>query len=155
MKKASNILRELVARVFEVEAQKVILSGELDLMTSWKTSFFNGSCGEEKEDIKVFGFDPESGFKSLNDFVGHSYGSNYAHTEPTNQEGVPFIEIPENEKFLFVVVIEKGHSEWEGSSSEKWNTTRLFSIDREKLQELKKELEKSDEERWEMWLTPK
>lgn len=150
MNMSASILREIVARAFNVKATSVILSGEVSPCQKWQNDFFNGSMGENQTEFHIWGFNPKEGFVEISYIVGERSGSNYAHTSSVDEEGEELHTVDGVENFIFFIIYEEGYSHWEGSPSEDWNKWTLYKAP--DFQEHWKKIEDEDIARWEQWL---
>jgi hypothetical protein len=147
---SATILREIVAKTFNVKATKVKLSGEIAPDKSWKNSSWNGSMGSSKNEFQIHGYSPLKGFVGISHIVGEYSGSNYAYSTTTDKEGLPLYSVENITDFLFFVVQETGHDRWDGGKNEEWDTTTLFKAPN--FQEKIEKITKEDVAKWEAWL---
>lgn len=147
---SANILREIVSRTFNVNAKQVILSGELKHDESWKDVYFDGSMGSDEDIYKIYGYNHKDGFVDLSKYVGRKSGSNYAHSSSYDKDGARLCDIPEIDKYIFLVVRNIGYTAWEGSSHSEWNKTYLYKLP--SFTEYWQKIENEDLKRWEKFL---
>jgi hypothetical protein len=146
----ANIVRNIVAASFKIDARKVILSGEINPETSFQDRSWNGSMGEDSHSYAIFGWCAEAGFVNLNSIVGTYSGSNYAHSQLVDEPGKAIYEIEGVEKYLFFFIIETVYSNWEGSQFKDYTQHTLYKAPN--FQEYKEKIEAADVARWERWL---
>jgi hypothetical protein len=147
---SATILREIVAKTFNVKATDVKLSGEIAPDKTWQDSFWNGSMGSSKNEFCVHGYSPAKGFVNISHIVGEYSGSNYAYSNTVNKEGLPLYAVEGIAEFIFFVVQETGHHHWDGGRNEEWENITLFKAP--DFQEKLKQITKEDLSRWEAWL---
>lgn len=147
---SAQILRNLVASVFNIKATSVILSGEIAPDKSWQNSYKDGSCGSDEQNYKIWGFNPQKGFVELTECVGYRSSSNYAHSNSYDKEGKQLAEITNVEDYIFFLVNSNGYTAWSGSEHYDWNTWTLYKAPN--FQSYWTAVEAADVQRWESWL---
>jgi hypothetical protein len=149
---SAEILRNIVAATFKINAREVILSGEISPKTSFQNSFWNGSMGESSTTRALYGWCATQGFVCLNKYVGEYSGSNYAHSQRIDEPGAAIAEIEGVEKYIFFFIIETVYSNWEGSQYENYTKYTLYKAPN--FQEHLEKIETADVNRWQNWLKP-
>jgi hypothetical protein len=147
---SAKILREIVARTFNVVATTIILSGEIEATKSFQNQYFDGSLGSNGNSIRLFGYNHRDGFVDLSQHVGLKSGSNYAHSSSTDVDGTRLCDIQNVDNYIFIVVIEEGYSCWEGSEQRRWNNCSIYKLPNF-LENWEKE-ERTNIARWEQWI---
>jgi len=142
---SANILRELVGKFFEINPSNVALSGEI----SPTMSFTGNSCwssSSNETSYYLWGFSPEKGFVSLQEYVGN--WSNSESGEQNGENGTPINEIENVEEYLFFLVNEDYKSgNGDNHSYGTWTIYKApdFKTHWDKVKE-------KDTKRWEKWL---
>lgn len=150
MSMSASILREIVARTFNVKATNVILSGEISPSEKWQNSFFNGSMGKDENNFRIWGFNPKEGFIEISHIVGKKSGSNYAHSSSIDEDGQELHTVENIGDHVFFVVNNEGFDHWEGSRQEDWNTWTLYKAPN--FKEHWEKIKQEDIARWEQWI---
>ena len=140
-----SILRNVVASVFKIRPESVILSGEIEPTRS----FTGHDCWSSQSDtwsFKLWGFNPRKGFVDLNDYVGCSRNSTSG--ENYGDEGTPLHLIPGIEEFVFFLVNEDFTS---GNGTDydcfTWTLYKAFDFKKKWA-----EIEEEDVNRWNDWI---
>jgi len=147
---SANILRSIVASTFNVKATNVVLSGEINPETSYQNSDTSGSLGSYEDNYQLFGFNPEEGFVELSEYIGDEHRSNYNHDREWSTPGTPLYDIPNIDRYIFLVVINTGHNRWQGSTDAEWDNTTLYKLPN--FKEYWENIEEKDLNRWKEWL---
>ena len=158
---SASILRELVAKVFNIKATQVILSGELSPTTIFQNDRGHSWWGGASHCIQtVFGFNPNLGFKRIcgewnmglgianNEFVlkrDYAYSDNGEFYESKGDE-IGTLENGEDFIFFFVRSNEKGY----GETAETEENFYLYKAPN--FSEFLAKVEEKDIARWEQWL---
>lgn len=142
---SASILRNVVASVFKIRPESVILSGEIEPTRS----FTGHNCWSSQSDtwsFKLWGFNPRKGFVDLNDYVGCSRNSTSG--ENYGDEGTPLHLIPGIEEFVFFLVNEDFTS-GNGTDYDCFTWTLYKAPDFKKKWA---EIEEEDVKRWNDWI---
>lgn len=147
---AASILRLLVASEFEIDANSIILSGEIspnfipryDMGHSWWV-------GAETCSDTMFGFHPKKGFVSLDDIQPeYQYSQNGDVTFREGETISSYLRRKNEPSYIFFLVHSVGKEYGEtGQAFDKW--TLYKSADFKKHWDM---LEAKDIIRWEKWL---
>ncbi len=147
---SAQIIRNVVAGTFNIDAKNIILSGELAPYASFQNYQWNGSMGETEYTRSLFGWNPKSGFVNLSNYIGLEAGSNYAHSERYDEPGTPMYAIEFVSDYIFFFLTEKIYENWEGSQYQNYTKYTLFKAPN--FAEHIEKLEAADIARWEHWL---
>ena len=143
MSMSANILRNLVSRVFDTTASKVILSGEIN--PNYSITNHEGVSYMDSSESKVLhGFNPKTGFKLIPEVVTTVTYFNGNHDHST-ELGCELSEVVGIDEFIFFVEIQEGYN-----SDGDFKYVTLY-----KAPNFKEYWEKINEEdlaRWEQWL---
>jgi hypothetical protein len=142
---SATVLRNVVASVFKIRPESVILSGEIEPTRS----FTGHGCWSDRSDTysyNLWGFSPVKGFIDLNEYVGFYY--NNTSGEAKGQCGTPLMHIPGVEEFVFFLVNENFDS-GNGDDYDSFTWTLFKAPDFKKKWA---EIEEKDIERWISWL---
>ena len=141
---SANILRELVSRVFDTPASKVILSGEIS--PNYSITNHEGVSYMDSEESKVLhGFNPTTGFKLIPEVITTITYFNGNHDHNTDL-GCELHEVNNIDEFIFFVEIHEGYN-----SDGEFKYITLYKAPN--FKEHWNEVEQQDIARWEQWLT--
>ena len=142
---SASILRNVVASVFKIRPESVILSGEIEPTRS----FTGHGCWSDRSDTycyNVWGFNPQKGFVDLDEYVGFYYNNTSGEAE--GEAGVPLMHIPGVDEFVFFLVnynLDSGN----GDDYDCFTWTLYKAPDFKKKWA---EIEEDDVKRWNDWI---
>lgn len=141
---SASILRNLVSSIFNIDARKIELSGEISPM--WRGSFTDGvsymdySCSGDRE---IWGFSPKEGFKQIEGCI--SVKTMYNGNHKCHYADADALMTCVTGKELFFLVIK-------GDDSDEPFSWRYILHKAPNFQEYWKEIKQKDINRWEQWL---
>ena len=128
---------QVIERLFQgqISATSIQLMKDekIDLEKTFQETYWDGSMGSNKDQIEVFVWDMKNGLKKLHINIGEYSGSNYAHSDTTNQEGERLIDalLRLDTCPTHIAIRNWGYSSWEGSQSSHWDRLKVYRIDHE------------------------
>lgn len=146
---SAQILRNLVSSVFNVKATEVVLSGEIASDSTWYQGNTRGGMWNNDRTVKVWGFNPHSGFCHITDCVGDEIQScNDAPVYFENATPLAFCE-KAHDSIFFVVNIRNNYYDSNGRDDNEDSWTLYKAPD---FGAYLASVEKQDLERWESWV---
>jgi hypothetical protein len=142
---SASILREIVAKVFEIQATKVKLSGEIS--PTWKGSSTTGVSYtdiSDSGDFNIHGFNPVLGFQKIDGVIENTHFSRGNH-EKEHSDACNLSEIEGIEDYIFFLVIS-------GDNSDLPHSLEYTLYKAPNFREHWTKLTKEDIARWEQWL---
>ena len=146
---SASILRNLVNAVFGVKATEVVLSGVISPDSKWYAGKTGGGMWDNERDVRVWGFNPQSGFHHITECVGDEIQS--GNDAPVYFENaIPLAECEGVDKFIFFVVnIKNSYSDSNGRNEDENSWTLYKAPD---FGAYLASVEEQDLERWQSWV---
>ena len=118
-------LRELSLENSDITVKRL---DENILSRSFQSSYHDGSCGSDREDITIKFIDDEGNIYSNVVKIGERWASNYAHSQSVDVAGETLAEAIDrfSNTIKFVVINFSGYSDWSGSENETWDSTTVY-----------------------------
>ena len=142
---SASILRNVVASVFRIRPESVVLSGEIDPTRSF-TGHDCWSSQSNTYSFKLWGFSPVRGFVSLNQDGGCSRNSTSG--ENYGDEGTQLMYIPGVGEFVFFLVNE----DFTSGNGRDYNSYTWTLYKAPDFQKKWAEIEEADTLRWVEWI---